>query len=117
MDVWYGYDAKKGLHLNMIHNVDRPFSEMMLGLESYIPMYMTGQISPYYIKGIQNSVFLHFLKVSGTVALSGEAISGYHSDGKYYLTKSKDEVAYYNKRANELLSNAHSLWIFIERIV
>lgn len=109
MDVWYGYDAKKGLHLNMIHNVDRPFSEMMLGLESYIPMYMTGQISPYYIKGIQNSVFLHFLKVSGTVALSGEAISGYHSDGKYYLTKSKDEVAYYNKRANELLSNAHSL--------
>lgn len=74
---------KKGLHLNMIHNVDRPFSEMMLGLESYIPMYMTGQISPYYIKGIQNSVFLHFLKVSGTVALSGEAISGYHSDGKY----------------------------------
>lgn len=100
---------KKGLHLNMIHNVDRPFSEMMLGLESYIPMYMTGQISPYYIKGIQNSVFLHFLKVSGTVALSGEAISGYHSDGKYYLTKSKDEVAYYNKRANELLSNAHSL--------
>lgn len=70
---------------------------------------MTGQVSPYYIKGIQNSVFLHFLKVSGTVALSGEAISGYHSDGKYYLTKSKDEVAYYNKRANELLSNAHSL--------
>lgn len=62
MDVWYGYDAKKGLHLNMIHNVDRPFSEMMLGLESYIPMYMTGQISPYYIKGIQNSVFCIFLK-------------------------------------------------------
>lgn len=109
---------KKGLHLNMIHNVDRPFSEMMLGLESYIPMYMTGQISPYYIKGIQNSVFLHFLKVSGTVALSGEAISGYHSDGKYYLTKSKDEVAYYNKRAKELLSNAHSLMdIYREDIV
>ena len=34
---------KKGLHLNMIHDVDRPFSEMMLGLESYIPMYMTGR--------------------------------------------------------------------------
>lgn len=100
---------KKGLHLNMIHNVDRPFSEMMLGLESYIPMYMTGQISPYYIKGIQNSVFMHFLKVSGTVALSGEAISGYHSSGKYYLTKSKDEVAYYYKRAEELLSTAHPL--------
>ena len=39
---------KKGLHLNIIHNLDRPFNEMMLGLESWIPIYMTGQVSPYY---------------------------------------------------------------------
>lgn len=38
---------KKGLHLNQIHNIDRSFNDMMLGLESWIPMYMTGQISPY----------------------------------------------------------------------
>ena len=80
---------KKGLHLHQIHNLDRSFDEMMLGLESWIPMYMTGQISPYYLKGVQNSIFLHFLKVSGPAALTGEAISGFHSDGKYYLTKSK----------------------------
>lgn len=97
---------KKGLHLNQIHNIDRSFDDMMLGLESWIPMYMTGQISPYYLKNVQNNVFLHLLKVSGTAALSGESISGYHSEGKYYLTKSKDEVAYYKKRAQELLDNA-----------
>ena len=34
---------KKGLQLNQIHNLDRSFDEMMLGLESWIPMYMTGQ--------------------------------------------------------------------------
>ena len=28
---------KKGLHLNIIHNLDCPFNEMMLGLESWIP--------------------------------------------------------------------------------
>lgn len=100
---------KKGLHLHQIHNLDRSFEDMMLGLESWIPMYMTGQISPYYLKNIQNNVFLHFLKVSGTAALSGEAISGYHSEGKYYLTKSKNEVAYYRKRAQELLESAHPL--------
>ena len=100
---------KKGLHLNMIHNIDRPFNEMMLGLESWIPMYMTGQVSPYYLKNVQNNVFLHFLKVSGTAALSGEAIVGCHSDGRYYLTKNKSEVAYYRKRAEALLNNAHPL--------
>ena len=31
---------KKGLHLNQIHNIDRSFDEMMLGLESWIPMYI-----------------------------------------------------------------------------
>ena len=88
---------KKGLHLNMIHNIDRPFAEMMLGLESWIPMYMTGQISPYYLKGVQNNVFLHFLKVSDAAALSGEAISDHQADGKYYLTKSRKEISYYKK--------------------
>ena len=97
---------KKGLHLHQIHNLDRSFEDMMLGLESWIPMYMTGQISPYYLKGTQNNVFLHLLKVSGAAALSGEAVSGYHGNGKYYMTKSKDEVIYYNKRAEELLKTA-----------
>lgn len=97
---------KKGLHLHQIHSLDRSFEEMMLGLESWIPLYMTGQISPYYFKNVQNNVFLHLLKVSGAAALSGEAIAGYHSSGRYYLTKGKDEVAYYRKRAEELLSNA-----------
>ena len=100
---------KKGLHLYQIHNLDRSFDEMMLGLESWIPMYMTGLISPYYLKNVQNNTFLHLLKVSGSAALSGEAITGCHENGKYYLTKSKREVAFYQRRADELLKNADSL--------
>ena len=50
---------KKGLHLNIIHNLDRPFNEMMLGLESWIPIYMTGQVSPYYLKGLNNNIYCH----------------------------------------------------------
>lgn len=97
---------KKGLHLDQIHNLDRSFDEMMLGLESWIPMYMTGQISPYYFKNTQGNTFLHLLKVSGAAALSGEAITGHHADGRYYLTKSKREVEYYRRRADEMLENA-----------
>ena len=100
---------KKGLHLNNIHNIDRSFEEMMLGLESWIPMYMTGQISPYYLKKTQSGAFNHFLRVSGAAALSGEAIAGYHDRGRYYLSKTKDDIAYYKKRAEDLLKNAAPL--------
>ncbi|MGN0165323.1 MAG: helix-turn-helix domain-containing protein [Lachnospiraceae bacterium] len=97
---------KKGLHLNIIHDVNRPFKEMMLGLESHIPMYMTGQISPYYMRSSQSGTFLHLLKVSGTAALSGEAISGHHEKGRYTLTRNKEDVSYFRERAEELLGKA-----------
>lgn len=100
---------KKGLHLHQVHNIDRPLPEMMLGLEGWIPMYMTGQITPYYVKGIQNQTFLHFLRVSGAAALSGEAITGHHAEGRYYLSKTKEDISYYRKRGEALLKEASPL--------
>ena len=100
---------KKGHHLNIIHNVDRPFNEMMLGLESWIPIYMTGQISPYYLKDLRNNVYNHFNYVSGTVALTGECIKGYHNKGMYYLTTNKNEIRHYKEKSDLLLKKAKSL--------
>lgn len=100
---------KKGLNLNIIHNLDRPFDEMMLGLESWIPIYMTGQVSPYYLKEVKNSVYNHLNYVCGSAALCGECIKGYHDKGKYYLTNNKKEIEYYKEKANLLLKKANSL--------
>ena len=100
---------KKGLHLNIIHNLDRPFNEMMLGLESWIPIYMTGQVSPYYLKNFQDSVYCHFNYVSGAAALTGECINGYHDKGKYFLTSNKADISYYRDKCNCLLSKASPL--------
>ena len=100
---------KKGHHLNIIHNVDRPFNEMMLGLESWIPIYMTGQISPYYLKDSKNSIYGHLDYVSGTVALTGECIKVYHDKGMYYLTTNKNEIRYYKEKSDLLLKKAKPL--------
>lgn len=100
---------KKGLHLNVVHNLNRPFEEMMLGLESWIPLYMTGHISPYYLRGPQSTVFCHMNYCSGAAALHGECIVGSHEKGKYYLTKNKEDVAYYRTKAECILEKATSL--------
>lgn len=97
---------KKGLHLHMIHHVDRPLEEMILGLEAWIPIYMTGQIAPYYLKNPGTDIYHHLNYVSGAAALAGECISGYHKDGKYYLTNTRQEVAYYRTKTNHILSKA-----------
>ncbi len=100
---------KKGLHLNIIHNLDRPFNEMMLGLESWIPIYMTGQVSPYYLKEVKNSVYHHLNYVSGVAALTGECIKGSHNKGMYYLTTNKNEIQYYKEKSNLLFKKANPL--------
>ena len=100
---------KKGLHLNIIHNVDRPFNEMMLGLESWIPIYMTGQISPYYLKDLKNTIYNHLNYASGVAALTGECIKGFHNKGIYYLTTNKNEVKCYKEKADLLLKKAKPL--------
>ena len=101
--------VKKGLHLHIIHNIDRPLHEMMLGLEAYIPMYMTGLISSYYLKKPQNDVFLHFIRSSGAAAVGGEAISGHQAEGRYYFSRKEEDIQYYCKRAELLLSQTKPL--------
>ena len=100
---------KKGIHLDIIHNLDRPFNEMMLGLESWIPIYMTGQITPYYFKDIKTNIYQNLTYTSQTLALSGESINGHHNKGKYYLTNNKKEVEYYQEKAKNLLKKATPL--------
>ena len=100
---------KKGHHLNIIHNLDRPFNEMMLGLESWIPIYMTGQISPYYLSNLKNNIYNHLNYVSAAAALFGECINGFHNKGMYYLTTNKNEIEYYKEKSDLLLKKAKPL--------
>ena len=100
---------KKGLHLNIIHNLDRPFNEMMLGLESWIPLYMTGQVSPYYFKNINNTIYNHINYKSGSVILTGECITGNHDKGKYYISTNNKELEYYKIKCDILLKKSSRL--------
>ncbi len=107
----YGMAAmlKKGMILSIIHNIDRPWNEMMLGLEAYIPMYMTGQIRPFYFEKYPTELFHHLLSVSPSCALSGDAVIGHHSEGRYYLTTKKEEVEYFKHKAGAMMEYAKPL--------
>lgn len=100
---------KKGYHINIIHDVERPFEELMLGFEAWIPIYMTGQVSPYHFPGYKNTTFRQLNYCSGVAALHGECIEGFHGDGKYYLTNNKSELAYYKKKCENILASAKPL--------
>lgn len=106
---------KKGLHINMIHTLNRPFKEILLGLENWIPLYMTGQVSAYYFKNFNDNIYTHTNYVSGNVALTGQSVRGYQEKGRYYLITNKKDVEFYKEKSKLLLSRASSLFnIYME---
>lgn len=100
---------KKGLHLNMVHNLNRPINELLLGLENWIPMYMTGSISPYYFKNPPSNFFQVCHYTSGSVALNSECIKYNEKKSKFYLTTKKDEVEFEKEKSKYMLSKATPL--------
>lgn len=100
---------KKGLHLDMVHDLNRPYAEMMLGLESWIPLYMTGQISPWYLRGRHNGVYGHLLFCSGAAAVEGECIAGDFAHGRFLFSQTKSDLSYYRRRADVILQTAQPL--------
>lgn len=100
---------KKGLHLNMIHDVDRPLNEMLLGLENWIPIYMTGSISPYYFKDYPSGIFSMSHCTSGSCVLSGECMQDNLENSKFYITTKKEELEFYKEKSKYMLSKAKPL--------
>ncbi len=97
---------KRGLHLNMVHNLNRPINELLLGLENWIPIYMTGSISPYYFKNPPSNMFLGSHCTSGSVALNSECIKYNEKKSKFYLTTKKEEVEFEKEKSQYMLSKA-----------
>ena len=100
---------KKGLHLNIIHDIDRPINEMLLGLERWLPIYMSGSISPYYFKNPPSNLFCTSHYTSGSIALSGECMKHNQKVSKFYLTTKKEELEYEKEKSKYLLSKAKPL--------
>lgn len=107
--ICLAFMLKKGLHLNMIHDLDRPFKELMLGLEGWIPLYMTGQISPYYFKNSSNLIYSSLDSCGGSIILHGSYITGNINSAKFLVSTKKEDVEYYKNNSMLLIKKAKFL--------
>ena len=107
--MYLAFILKKGIKLNIIHDLNRPFKELLLGLEGWIPLYMTGQINPYYFKDSYNSLYSIIDCVSGNAILHGECVSKNIKSGKFLVSTKNDDLKYYKEISNLLLKKATPL--------
>ena len=100
---------RTGHPIDNIHNVGRGLPEMMLGLEAWLPLYMTGMVRPYYLPSQPTGPFAHLVRSSQTVALEGQAVAGAYEHVGCQLFRDEGTVAHFRQRANDLLATAKPL--------
>lgn len=100
---------RTGHIIDNIHNVGRSLPEMMLGLEAWLPLYMTGIVRPYYLPSQPTGPFAHLVRSSQTAALEGQAVAGAYEHVGCQLFRDETTVEHFRRRANDLLACAKPL--------
>ena len=101
--------VRNGGTIYVIHNIHRPFREIMESLEYWIPFYMTGRVFPYYLKMPQGDPFLRIQGICGDLAFAGTGISGHEKEGRIFVSKNKEDVDYCREELNWLLKSSFPL--------
>lgn len=78
------YCIKSGVHIKIIHNINRDSREMIKAIESWLPLYMSGMIHPYYCKKKPDSRFSNTLFLSpGIACIEAAHVRGFENEGVY----------------------------------
>lgn len=113
------YNAWKMLMINclikknsikIIHNINRNTNEMFKAIESWLPLYMTGLIEPYYNIKNTNGTFNHTLFIAEKLSvISSSSIICNKDCNVYNYFENKDVIHNYKNQFLSLLNNANNL--------
>lgn len=99
----------KGCHVTVVHSTDRPLRETLQSLQMWVPLYMTGKVTPLYLEGATSRLFCHVNNVCECCAMASEAVRGHEEAGRYYLTFNPEDIEYYRSKMDFILEQTSVL--------
>lgn len=99
--------VQNGVHIRIIHNVDRVGPEMVDAINGWFPLYMSGLIEPYVFRKPRNARFYHtlFLRPGGAAIQSFFPVEAGEERLYDYITVA-DHLAVLEKSFRAMLSHA-----------
>jgi hypothetical protein len=82
--TWTGLITKlvnRGIHINVIHKISRDINEMLHVINQWLPLYLTGNVDPYYYPHLRDGVYKRTLYVVPNLAAVSSSSIGSISDG------------------------------------
>ena len=114
LHMWYlccSLCISRGVKLVVIHDINRKVNEMAEAMQVWVPLFMTGQVEPYYCTLNRGSRFTHMLFLRPNhAALSSLHVSG--SDNSNFYDYIQDA-----KKLNALFAEFRALLAKSEKLV
>ncbi len=96
-----------GHKIKIIHTVDRDANEQIVAIERWLPLYLSGQIEPYYYPNYQETLFKKTLFIApGIAALTSSAIAG---------TESMEQIFYHDTKMIQTLTEEFNTYLKVCR--
>ena len=96
---------EQGGQITIIHTIDRSLDDMLLAVQRWMPLYMTGHILSYYCPRVRDGICRRSLFVApGRVALVGCSILENTENMANLLTREPEAVAGYEKEFSNYLA-------------
>ncbi len=96
---------EQGGQITIIHTIDRSLDEMLLAVQRWMPLYMTGRIQSYYCPRVRDGICRRSLFVApGLAALVGCSILENTENMANLLTREPKAVAGYEEEFNNYLA-------------
>ncbi len=101
---------KKGIRIRIIHNIDRGLDEMNMAIRSWMPLYMSGMIEPYYNDMPRDTRFFHTLFICpGVAAVEALGAVGAEDNGIYHYYTDEASIRACVATYDRLMDNAGPL--------
>lgn len=105
---------RKGLRIDFVLNADNPMDEILPGLKTLMPLFLSGRISAYYLKGRRDGIYRNRLISLENAAFCVEAVTGHYATAVRRVITDRQEVDSYRRRAQQILGFASPLIEILE---
>jgi len=95
---------KKGHKIRIIHTVYKSLNEILNAIEKWLPLYLSGNLEPYYYPKIQDGLFRHSMFIIGDkLALSSTSLTDKIDSSLNYYHTNKENITNLTESFNSLL--------------
>ncbi len=106
---------ERGHRIKSVHNIGFDTEEIFEMIETWLPLFLTGQVEARYLTAPNRSLFSEFMGAAGNCSVRFATLRGGAVSPRAFLSESGEEAAFVREQIEELASYSKPLVTFFRK--